>query len=282
MVQAIPRRVGKVLLGGVLAVLVAGAWVARAGEGDPLDEQAEVQLELGEAGVPRAGLDPFAFVVDPGTPAARTFAWGFVAGVGSGVTAERPIPVALQNAGLTNQLSLGYGLTDRLETIAEVRAFASSGRTVTSGTVGLKFRVTSPGSPLRAAVMGGALREGVSGAAGAWGNVAGAWGSGPLLVEVNGYVERVFATGRDSVDYAVMGGASWRLSTWLRAGGEYVGQDLEEMGRRGAEGGARQAVGPTISATIPGGQYQVVAATLFGIGAQSPTALVRVGLSGAF
>jgi hypothetical protein len=198
------------------------------------------------------------------------------------VSADRPIPVALQNAGLTNQLSLGYGLTDRLETLAEVRAFAVDGRSVASGTIGLKYQITSPGSPWRAAVMGGALREGVSGASGAWGRVAGAWGAGPLLVELNGYAERVFASGRDAVDYAVMGGASWRLLEWLRAGGEYVGQDLEEMGKRGAEGGARQAVGPTLATSISGGRYQVVAATLFGIGAQSPTALVRVGLGGSF
>jgi hypothetical protein len=282
MTHAMSRSVGRAFLGGMAVALLAGAWSARAGEGDPADDQEEVRMQLREAGLPRAGQDPFAFVVDPATPAARTFAYGYVAGVGSGVSADRPIPVALQNAGLTNQLSLGYGLTDRLESLAEVRAFAVDGRSVASGTIGLKYQVTSPGSPWRAAVMGGALREGVSGASGVWGRAAGAWGAGPLLVEVNGYVERVFATGRDSVDYAVMGGASWRVFGWLRAGGEYVGQDLEEMGRPGAEGGARQAAGPSLSASLSGGQYQVVAATLFGIGAQSPTALVRVGLSGAF
>jgi hypothetical protein len=225
---------------------------------------------------------PFAFVVDPSTPGRGTVAVGYTLGVGSGISADRPIPVVLQDAGLSNQFSLGYGVTSWFEPMVEVTATSNNGNTVTSATLGMKFQLTSPDSPWRAAVMTGALREGTSGAYGMWARAAGSWGRGPLLVEVNGYLERVFATGRDSVDYAVTGGASWRVLDWLRAGAEYVGQDLEEMGDGGAEGGARQAVGPNVALSLDRGRYQIVAATLFGIGALSPAALVRVGVLGSF
>jgi hypothetical protein len=255
---------------------------AMASEGASPGEDAGVRTwEELESG-PRLEQRPFAFVEDPSTPSRGTLALGYTLGVGSGISADRPIPVVLQSAGLSNQLSLGYGVTSWFEPMVEMTATSSDGSTVASATLGMKFQLTSPDSPWRAAVLTGALREGASGAYGMWVRGAGSWGTGPLLVEVNGYVERVFASGRDSVDYAVMGGASWRLFDGFRAGGEYVGQDLEEMGAGGAEGGARQAVGPNVAFDVDRGRYQIVAATLFGVGALSPTALVRVGLLGSF
>jgi hypothetical protein len=225
---------------------------------------------------------PFAFLVDPSTPARGSFAIGYTLGVGSGIDAERPIPVVLQSAGVTNQFSLGYGVTSWFEPLAEVMATSSGGSTVASATLGLKFQLTSPDSPWRAAAMTGALREGASGGYGMWVRGAGSFEAGPLLVELNGYAERVFLAGRDSLDYAVMGGASWRFLDWLRAGAEYVGQDLEEFGAGGAEGGARQGVGPNVFVELERGRYQIVAATLFGLGPQSPAAVVRIGLLGSF
>jgi hypothetical protein len=273
---------GKPVCSAVALLLLVATGRATAAESVGLEEQAVVREPWQERGTIKPDLTPFAFVIDPATPAAGSLGYGYAVGVGSGISADRPIPVALQNAGPSTQVALGYGVTDRLAAMAEVKAFPSGGSTVASAMVGAKLQLTSPNAPWRAAVMGGALREGVSGAYGVWARAAGSWGAGPLLLEVNGYAERVLATGRDSLDYAVMGGASWRLLDWLRAGAEYVGQDLEEMGVRGAEGGARQAFGPNVALDLYRGRYQVVAAALFGVGPQSPAALVRVGLVGTF
>ena len=265
-----------------LIALLGATRGATASEGASPGEDAEVRTWEELESRPTLEQRPFAFVVDPSTPGRGTLAVGYTLGVGSGISADRPIPVVLQSAGLSNQLSLGYGVTSWFEPMVEVMATSSDGSTVASATLGMKFQLTSPDSPWRAAVMTGALREGASGAYGMWVCAAGSWGTGPLLVEVNGYAERVFASGRDSLDYAVMGGGSWRFLDWFRAGAEYVGQDLEEMDGDGAEGGARQAVGPNVAFELDRGRYQIVAATLFGIGALSPTALVRVGLLGSF
>jgi hypothetical protein len=280
--RQIRGRGDRLLQAAVLLALAGVAPGAMASEDERPEEYQEIRAQQVFDGVAGREVRPFAFVVDPSTPGRGALNLAWTAGLGSGIAADRPIPVVLQGAGPSNQLSLGYGVTSSLEALADVTAFSSNGGTVASATLGMKLQLTSPDSPWRAAVMTGVLREGASGAAGVWGRAAGSWGAGPLLVEVNGYVEHVFAAGRDSVDYAVMGGASWRLSDGLRAGAEYVGQDLEELGARGAESGARQAVGPTVAVSLDRGRYQVVAATLFGLGAQSPTALVRVGLLGSF
>jgi hypothetical protein len=253
------------LASAVLVAALCGAGSAAASEPG---EYGEVLTSIERPASPEQR--PFAFVVDPATPARGALALAYTVGVGSGVSADRPIPVVLQGAGPSHQLAVGYGLTSWLEPLAEVTAASSNGSAVASAVVGMKLRLTAPGSPWRAAIMGGALREGASGAGGAWARAAGSWGAGPILVEANGYVERVFTAGRDAIDYAVMAGASWRIAGSLRAGAEYVGQDLEEAGGGGAEGGARQAVGPS------------VAVGLDGVGARAPAAVVRVGVLGSF
>jgi hypothetical protein len=268
----------------LVALLAApGPWSrAAASESDPPTAQVEVEASADPRDRAAGEQRPFAFLVDPSTPGRGTFAVGYTLGVGSGIDADRPVPVALQSAGVTNQFFLGYGVTSWFEPMAEVMATTSDGSTFASATLGAKFQLTSPDSPWRAAVMTGALREGATGGWGAWLRGCGSFGTGPLLVELNAYAERVFLSGRDAIDYAVMGGASWRFLDWFRAGAEYVGQDLEELAEGGAEGGARQGVGPSVHFELDRGRYQIVAATLFGIGRESPTAVIRLGLLGTF
>lgn len=272
----------RAFMAAVLLAFLGIGGRARAGEGISVSESEGVRTGAEPESQATFVQRPFAFVVDPSTPRAGAVAVGYAVGVGSGISADRPIPVVLQAAGLSNQFSVGYGVTSWFEPLAEVMAVSSNGSTATSAVLGMKFQLTAPDSPWRAAVLTGALREGASGANGMWLRASGSWGAGPLLIEANAYVERVFLTGRDSLDYAVMGGASYRLMGWLRLGAEYVGQDLEEMGASGAEGGARQAVGPNLAFDLDRGKYQIVATTLFGVGALSPTAVVRVGLLGSY
>jgi hypothetical protein len=94
--------------------------------------------------------------------------------------------------------------------------------------------------------------------------------------------EHVFADGRDAVDVMVQAGASYRIVSVLRAGVEYVGQDLEEAFNDGAEGGARHFVGPTASAQLLGDRLTLAAGPAFGLSDLSPHVLARMAVAYAF
>lgn len=228
----------------------------------------------------RGGLDgrvtaeeqPFAFVVDPSTPCKGVVAVGYTIGMSSGISADRPIPVVLQNQGVANNFSLGYGVTSWFEPTLNVNVNSnlSSNATTADAILGLKFQLTNPDSPWRASVRG------------AWVRGLGSFGAGPLLVEANLYVEHVFETGRDALDYIGMLGASYRVLPFMRVGAEYVGQDLEEVFEPGAEGGARMGMGPDVALDLDRGRFQIVVAALFGLNSASPTAMLRAGVLGSF
>ncbi len=227
---------------------------------------------------------PFAFLVDPSTPRAGNFVVGESLGFGSGITADRPIPVVLQHRGVSNDLSLGYGITPSLEGITNlnVNFDTSNGATTVNGILGAKLQLTHPASPWRVAALAGVLREGGSASWGAWARGAGSFTTGRLLIEANAYLEHVFAQGRDAVDYIGMLGTSYRVAPVLRVGAEFVGQDLEELSESGAEGGARMGVGPDIALDLDHGRIKIVVAALFGVTAASPEAIVRAGVFGSF
>jgi hypothetical protein len=117
----------------------------------------------------------------------------------------------------------------------------------------------------------------------------GAW----LQVAVSGDIQRlrlagtlhgepVFSNGRDPVDLMVEAGAAYRLFAGLRAGVEYVGQDLEESINPGAEGGARHFIGPTASWQLLGDRLTVAAGPAFGLSDLSPRVRVRMALAYGF
>jgi hypothetical protein len=94
--------------------------------------------------------------------------------------------------------------------------------------------------------------------------------------------EHVFADGRDGVDLMFRAGASYDVVGPLRAGVEWVGQDLEEAFNDGAEGGARQFVGPTASVRLLQDRLTVVGGPSFGLSPQSPRLLGRIALAYGF
>ncbi len=227
---------------------------------------------------------PFAFLTDPSTPSAGVFTASYRFGLGSGISADRPIPVVLQNQGVSNTLALGYGITGALEAMANVSIHpgAATNSLVGDGVVGVKLQLTHPDSRWRAAVLAGALREGESRSFGAWAQATGSFSAGPVLLEANAYLEHVFAQNRDALDYLGMLGASYRVLDGLRVGAEFVGQDLEEIADPGAEGGARMGVGPDVAVDLYRGRIQLVVAALFGLNSVSPGAMARVGILGSF
>lgn len=100
------------------------------------------------------------------------------------------------------------------------------------------------------------------------------WRFGAML-----HGEHVLSAGRDPVDVLFVAGASYRLTGPLRAGIEYVAQDLEESFLDQAEGGARQFVGPQVALDLFGKRLSVAGGPAVGIGPQSPAVSGRLSLA---
>ncbi|HTN52684.1 MAG TPA: hypothetical protein VML50_09810 [Anaeromyxobacter sp.] len=264
------------------ALLIAGL-AAPAAAGDA-DEGLAKELEPGRiTGQER----PFAFLVDPSTPSAGRFSVGYAFGLGSGIPADRPLPVNMATANGSHTFQVAYGITDQLAPYASATLSQGSGDTSTSGTsstatsyqVGLTWQPTRPGAPFRFSISGAGMHEGQGGASGLTSLAAASYDMGRLRVAGNFRADKIFATGRDAVDAFLLLGASWRTTSFLRLGAEYVGQDLEETFSSEAEGGARHAIGPTVALDLDGGRYQVAVGSGFGLTARSPRALMRAALA---
>lgn len=165
---------------------------------------------------------------------------------------------------------------------------------------GVRFLLTPPSwEHFHVAVSTGYLREGWSGPTyndgtgtwtpgstngsnGAWlqAAVAGDIGRARLATTVHG--EHVFADGRDALDVMVTAGASYQIVGPLRAGVEYVGQDLEELATPGSEAGARHFAGPTVSMQLLRDRLTIVGGPAFGLSDVSPRLLGRLAVAYGF
>jgi len=94
--------------------------------------------------------------------------------------------------------------------------------------------------------------------------------------------QHTFADGRDPLDIMVDLVANYRLVGRLRAGLEYVGQDLEESFSPGAEGGARHFLGPVASLQLYHDRITIVGGPSVGLSYISPDFAARVAASVAF
>jgi hypothetical protein len=103
-----------------------------------------------------------------------------------------------------------------------------------------------------------------------------------LRLGMTAHGEHVFANGRDGVDLMFRAGASYRVAGAFRAGVEWVGQDLEEVFKDAAEGGARQFVGPTASVQLLHDRMTLVAGPSVGLSERSPQLLGRLAVSYGF
>jgi hypothetical protein len=117
---------------------------------------------------------------------------------------------------------------------------------------------------------------------GAWLAVAFSGDIARLRLAATVHGEHVFSEGRDGVDFMVDAGASYRVVGTLRAGVEYVGQDLEESLSPAAESGARHFVGPTASLQLLHDRLTLAAGPAIGLSALSPRVLGRFAMSYGF
>ena len=129
---------------------------------------------------------------------------------------------------------------------------------------------------------GGVLRE-LGGSAGVWARASVSRELGRLQLAATVHGEHVVAQGRDGLDVMVMAGASYRMTGVLRAGVEYVAQDLEGAGMDGgdAEQGMRHFVGPTVALALHPG-LTLSGGPAFGLSHGSPSSLGRIALACAF
>jgi hypothetical protein len=219
---------------------------------------------------------PFAFSIDPTTPSSGVFSASYTFGVGSGISADRPLPVNVATANGSSTVQVAYGATDFIAPYLAV-TFADIGTSSPAHNyaAGATWQITSPYSHLKASLTGSGIHEGVSGANGVSAIFAGALDEGPFRLDANFRADKVFASGRDDIDYFATLGAAWRFNEWLRVGAEAVGQDLEETFKAEAEDGARYAVGPTVALDLDGGRYEVAIGTGFGLTSISPGLVAR-------
>jgi len=260
--------------------LLGAIWLA-ATVGGTARADAAVERESNVEGRVTREERPFGFVAAGTTPSREVWSLGYTFATGSGISAERPIPVDMMHAGASHTLLLAYGLTGRLAPFASVTISAREPTSGLSTTVmaGTRYQFTDPEGPLHLTVSGAVIGEGASGSAGISALAAASFDGGPICFATNLQADRVFATGRDSVDLTVSGGISYRVLSLLRLGVEYVGQDLEDAFEEDAEGGARMAAGPSAALDLDRGRYQITIASAFGLTAKSPTAVFRAGIT---
>jgi hypothetical protein len=229
---------------------------------------------------------PFGLLGDAAAPGAGVMTLGYFFGVASGGSAERPLSVdPAAGAGGVHGASLGYGVTDRLTPFASVGfadGFTTAGSKMAAAIAGATYQLTDAHAPPRFSLTGGVAYEAATGAFGLTTLAAASLDRGPLRLAANLRADKSFAPGRDTIDLFTQLGVSYRVAAVLRLGAEYMGQDLEDLFEADVEGGARQAVGPSVALDLDGGRYQVTVASGFGIGAKSPRAVVRAGVGFMF
>jgi hypothetical protein len=148
---------------------------------------------------------------------------------------------------------------------------------------GLRFEPlhgTSIGKTTHAVLSGGYLHE-LNGGDGAWLRFSFAQDIQRLRLGATFHGEHVFAGGRDAVDMLVMAGATYRVVGPVRAGVEYVAQDLEAaaMNNDDSEGGVRQFLGPQVGLELLQNRLSLGAGPAFGLGPNSPRVTGRLAVA---
>ena len=229
---------------------------------------------------------PFVFLQDPSIPLPAEVSVEYTLQGASGVAAMRPLAANLGVQGAVHGATVSIGATPWLAVFASgfVRQPMDQANASVSGTgqAGVRLLFTAPTAPFRLGVSSAVLRE-FEGSVGVATRVTGTYDIGALRLAGNAHVERVFATGRDSLDLLAFGGASFRATDQLRLGAESVGQDLEDaFERREAEGGARHFAGPVAALQFFGDSLWVTAGPAFGLNEKSPRLLGRLSMVASF
>jgi len=255
-----------------VAVVAAVAFAAPVVRGEPAPD---VQVEAGPEIAPR----PWLYLDDP-LLAAPMHALAFSrATYTADPSPTRPFGANISRPGAVVELGAEAGLLPRLSLAAS--AFGGGDQLGFGALAGLRWApFDGTGKATRVVVSGGWLRElDAIGSNGAWLRFAITQDIRRLRLGATLHGEHVFATGRDPIDVLVMAGASYAIAGPLRAGIEYVAQDIEETFGSEAEAGARQFLGPQMQLDLFDRRLSVAGGPAFGIGQQSPTFSGRLSVA---
>jgi hypothetical protein len=262
------------LAAAVVLILAAGAHSAARADDAPTD--GALEAVAGTA----ASVDRSWLYNDP----TRIVAPGHVAGMTrltyGGGTATRAFAGNLSTQGALVELGGEVGLVDRVSAVAiGAQGQDGAGAALTGAMLGLRWSLLPRSvSATQLVVSGGFLRE-LQGSSGAWGRVSLGHDAGRARVALSVHGQRMLASARDSLDVMVNAGATMRVLESVRAGIEYVGQDLEAAIGADAEGGARHLIGPVVSAALWNERVSVVGGPAVALGSAKAHLLGRIGVS---
>ena len=152
--------------------------------------------------------------------------------------------------------------------------------TATGAQVGLRWAALARNGA-RLVIGAGYLRD-LSGSNGAWSRVSFEQDIGRARLALSLHGEHLFSAGHDGFDVMVRAGADAPVVGPLRAGVEYVGQDLEGIAQVEAEGGARHIVGGVLGVRLLSNSLSLTGGPALGIGAGTARAMGRFALAVAF
>jgi hypothetical protein len=220
---------------------------------------------------------PWLYLDDPSVPAAMRAIVDSRATYTTGPSPTRPFGANLARPGGFLEMGGELGLVPHLSVAATV---LGGGLSLGVGALaGLRWApFESAWKTTHAVVSGGWLHE-LEGDDGAWLRLAITQDIERLRFGATVHGEHIFAGGRDPVDVLVMAGASCALAGPLRAGVEYVAQDLEESLGDQAEGGPRHFIGPQMALELLDKRLSLAGGPAFGIGPRSPTLSGRLSLA---
>jgi hypothetical protein len=177
----------------------------------------------------------------------------------------------------------GGGEVSLLPWLALTATGYGAGADGTVGAVGgVRIALLPAGGSTHVVVGSGAMRD-LSGAAGVWGSAAFEQDAGRARVGATLRVVHAFAGGRDALDTNASAGASYRVAGPLRAGVEWVGQDLEgAVDHDEAEGGMRHFAGPSASVELLERRLSMVVGPAFALSHGAPPVLGRMSIAYAF
>jgi hypothetical protein len=264
---------------GATAAFVASSARARA-DGPPPDELKVTAPE------PEIAPRSWVYMDDPTTPAAwRATTFARVTATGSGGSTSRPFGADIAHPGSMFEVGGELGVTPWLSLAATgyTSTFGPADNGAFGSMVGLRAAPFASAWRTTHLVMSGGFLHGLSGGNGAWGRVSIAQDIGRVRLGSTVHGEKIFAAGHDSVDVMVMAGASYAVAGPLRAGVEYVAQDIEgAVDRAEADGGMRHFVGPTAGVELMGKRLTINGGPAVGLSKGSPPFLGRVAVAYAF
>lgn len=249
-------------------VALCAAATARAEEPAVLDDAA-LEAIVFAGGSTATAVDRSWLYNDPARIAEPGRAVGLMRVTYGGGSPTRAFSGNLATAGALVEIGGEVGLADSLSLVAigaQGENGAGSGRT--GAMLGLRWSVLPRAfRHTQLVVSGGILRE-LQGSGGAWARATFGHDEGRARFAASLHGERLFAAGRDAIDLMVTTGATVRVLDTVRAGVEYVGQDLEGTFSEEAEGGARHLIGPVVSAALFGQRMSATAgpAIAWGVG----------------